>query len=327
MDKSAKLRPLYIAKIIFENTDEEQCLSTTEIIKILQDEYGIEGYRTTVASDIELLVDFGMDIEMIKSSSNMYHLVSREFDLPELKLLIDAVESSKFITEKKSEELVAKLEKLTSHAQAESIKRYLVPEGRIKPGNEHIYYIVDAINDAIKAGKKISFKYFQYDKNKEKVAKNNGEIYKFSPYYLVWNGDYYYVVGYSDKHKEIGSFRVDRIIKRPKVLTANAIPASESFDLSEYINTSFRMYNSKHQRVELVCDNSVMDAIIDKFGEDVQTRENNAKSFVVEADIAVSHVFYSWVFGFGGKVSIKSPIEVKEEYAKMIAAAYKSCVR
>ena len=168
MDKSAKLRPLYLGKILYEMTDEDHFLTTPEIIRALKEKYGIEGYRTTVASDIELLIEFGMDIEMIKSSSNMYHLVSREFDLPELKLLIDAVESSKFITEKKSEELVAKLEKLTSHAQAESIKRYLVPEGRIKPGNEHIYYIVDAINDAIKAGKKISFKYFQYDRNKEK---------------------------------------------------------------------------------------------------------------------------------------------------------------
>lgn len=318
MDKNAKLRPLYIGKILFEMTDEDHYLSTPEIIQILKDKYGIEGYRTTVASDIELLIDFGMEIEMIKSSSNQYHLISREFDLPELKLLIDAVESSKFITEKKSEELVAKLGKLTSQSQAEAIKRNLVPEGRIKPGNEYIYYIVDAINDAINSKKKISFQYFQYNAKKKQKPKHNGEVYKFSPYYLVWNGDYYYMIGYSDKHQEIGSFRVDRISKQPTILSENAVSAPDDFDLNDYINTSFRMYSTKRQKVELICDNSVMDAIIDKFGEDVQTYAYDLKSFKAEVNIAVSHVFFGWVFGFGGRVKIHSPEAVKQEYIKMI---------
>ena len=320
MDKSAKLRPLYIGKILFEMTDEDHYLTTPEIIQILKDKYGIEGYRTTVASDIALLIDFGMEIEMIKSSSNQYHLISREFDLPELKLLIDAVESSKFITEKKSEELVSKLGKLTSQAQADAIKRNLVPEGRIKPGNEYIYYIVDAINDAINSKKKISFQYFQYNAKKKQKPKHNGEVYKFSPYYLVWNGDYYYMIGYSDKHQEIGSFRVDRISKQPTILSENAVLVPDDFDLNDYINTSFRMYSTKRQKVELICDNTVMDAIIDKFGEDVQTYAYDLKSFKAEVNIAVSHVFYSWVFGFGGRVKINAPEDVKSEYAEMIIA-------
>ena len=327
MDKSAKLRPLYIGKILFEMTDEDHYLSTPEIIQILKDKYGIESYRTTVASDIELLIDFGMEIEMLKSSSNMYHLISREFDLPELKLLIDAVESSKFITEKKSEELVAKLGKLTSQAQAEALKRNLVPEGRIRPGNEFIYYIIDSINDAINSKKKISFKYYQYNARKEQKPKHDGEVYKFSPYYLVWNGDYYYMIGYSDKHGEIGSFRVDRISRQPKILSEKAVPAPEDFNLNDYINTSFRMYSSKRQKVELICDNSVMDSIIDKFGEDVQTYAYDLKSFKAEVNISVSHVFFSWVFGFGGLVKIHSPEEVKNEYAEMVKQAYENCVK
>ena len=322
MDKNAKLRPLYIGKILFELTDEDHYLSTTEIIQILKDKYGIEGYRTTVSSDIDLLIEFGMEIELIKSSSNQYHLISREFDMPELKLLIDAVESSKFITEKKSEELVAKLGKLTSQPQAEAIKRNLVPEGRIKSGNEYIYYIVDAINDAINSQRKISFQYFQYNVRKQQKPRHGGEEYKFSPYHLVWNGDYYYVIGYSDKHGDIGSFRVDRICKSPKVLSEKAVPIPEDFDLNEYINTSFRMYNSEHRRVELICDNSVIDAIIDKFGEDVPTYAYDLQSFKIEVNIAVNHVFYSWVFGFGGRVKIHSPEEVKKEYADMVRTEY-----
>lgn len=327
MDKSAKLRPFYIGKILFDLTDEEHCLSTPEIIKELKNRYGIDGYRTTIASDIDLLLDFGMDIEVIKSSSNLYHLISREFDLPELKLLIDAVESSKFITEKKSKELVAKLGKLTSHSQSEAIKRNLVPEGRIKPGNEHIYYIVDSINDAINSKRKISFQYFHYNEKKKQKPKHNGEKYIFSPYHLVWNGDYYYMIGFSDKHREIGSFRVDRISKQPVILDDAAVPAPVGFDLNDYINTSFRMYSTERKAVELICDNAVMDAIIDKFGEDVKTCKYNQNSFKAEVNIAVSHVFFGWVFGFGGKVLISAPEDVKLEYAEMAKQAYEKCIK
>lgn len=322
MDNKSKLRPLYIAKILYDMTDEDHYLSTPEIISILKEKYGIEGYRTTITSDIEALIDFGMEIEVVKSSAMQYHLISREFDLPEIKLLIDAVESSKFITEKKSKELVSKLGKLASQTQADELKRNLVPEGRIKPDNEYIYYIVDAINEAINTKKKISFQYFEYNVRKQQKPRHNGEVYVFSPYHLVWNGDYYYMIGYSDKHNGIGSFRVDRISKQPKILPEEAAAIPDDFNLSEYINTSFRMYNSEHQEVELICDNSVMDAIIDRFGDDVQTFANDMTSFRAVVNIAVSHVFFSWVFGFGGRVKIKSPEGVRNQYADMIAEAY-----
>lgn len=322
MDNKSRLRPLYIAKILYDMTDEDHYLSTPEIISILKEKYGIEGYRTTITSDIEALIDFGMEIEVVKSSATQYHLISREFDLPEIKLLIDAVESSKFITEKKSKELVSKLGKLASQKQADELKRNLVPEGRIKPDNEYIYYIVDAINEAINTKKKISFQYFEYNVRKQQKPRHNGEVYVFSPYHLVWNGDYYYMIGYSDKHNGIGSFRVDRISKQPKILPDEAVEIPDDFNLSEYINTSFRMYNSEHQEVELICDNSVMDAIIDRFGDDVQTFANDMTSFRAVVNIAVSHVFFSWVFGFGGRVKIKSPEGVRNQYADMIASAY-----
>lgn len=321
MDNNAKLRPLYLAKILYELTDEEHCLSTNQLIDILQEKYGIASYRTTIASDIELLKQYGMDIQSVKSQSIMYNLVSREFDLPELKLLIDAVASSKFITEKKSRELVGKLSKLASNIQADELKRNVMPEGRIKSGNENIYYIVDTVNTAINNKKQISFQYFSFNVRKQKKAKHNGEMYIFSPYYLIWNGDYYYMVGYSEKHNGIGSFRLDRIIKTPTILEKEAIKMPTDFNINKYINTSFRMYNSKTESVELICDNSVMDAIIDRFGEDVQTYANDMQTFRAMVDVSVNHVFFGWVFGFAGKVKIKSPKEVKDQYYIMLEAA------
>ena len=252
----------------------------------------------------------------------MYNMISREFDLPELKLLIDAVASSKFITDKKSKELVAKLAKLASNSQADELKRN-IPEGRIKAGNENIYYIVDAVNAAINNGKQISFQYFCYNVRKQKAAKHDEEVYVFSPYYLIWNGDYYYTVGYSEKHGGIGSFRLDRIIKPPTILEDDVVPIPSDFSINQY--TGFHMYNSKSETVELICDNSVMDSVIDRFGEAVQTYANDMETFRAVVDVAVNHVFFGWLFGFEGKVKIKSPDDVKEKYRKMIDAA-KNCI-
>lgn len=318
MDNNAKLRPLYLAKTLYEMTDEEHFLSTNQLIEILKEKYGVASYRTTIASDIELLRKYGMDIQSVKSQSIMYNMVSREFDLPELKMLIDAVASSKFITEKKSIKLVEKLSKLASNMQADELKRNVMPEGRIKSDNENIYYIVDAVNSAINNQKRISFQYFSFNVRKQKKAKHNGEVYIFSPYYLIWNGDYYYMVGYSEKHNGIGSFRLDRIVKMPDLLEEDAVQMPKDFNINNYINTSFRMYNSETESVELICDNSVMDAIIDRFGESVHTYANDMQTFRAVVDVSISHAFFGWIFGFDGKVRIKAPVSIKEKYLSMV---------
>ena len=185
MDNESKLRPLYLGKILYEQTDEENYLTTAQLIQILDEKFGIHAHRATIAAEIELLKQFGMDIETVKSTQNKYHLVSREFDVAELKLLIDAVESSKFISAKKSEQLVAKISKFAGSHKGSELKRNIFPEGRIKPVNEQSLLIVDAVNEAINANKKIAFQYYQYNVRKEKKIKNDGEQYIFSPYYLV----------------------------------------------------------------------------------------------------------------------------------------------
>ena len=325
MDNTAKLRPFYIAKILHERTDEEHTLSTTQIIEILESEYGISSHRQTIKTDIEMLRQFGFEIEEIKSTQNRYNMFARTFDTPELKLLIDAVESSKFITSSKSRELVEKISSLTSEHVAAALKRNVSCEGRIKPGNEKVYIILDTINDAINKNKKISFQYFQYNVKKEKKLKHNGKPYVITPLHLVWNGDCYYMVGVYDYQQRLGSFRVDRIAKKPLILDENGTPAPEGFNIDQYINTTFRMYNSEHEEVELICDNDVMDAIIDRFGEDVTTYANDMTSFRAVVNIAISHVFYSWVFGFGGKVKIKGPENIKTEYEEMLHKAVEGC--
>lgn len=321
MDINAKLRPFYIAKILYEKTDEDHLLTTAQIEDILREEYNMDAFRKTIKSDIEILQKVGFDIEIVRSQYNLYHLLTRRFSIPELKLLMDAVESSKFISKKKSEDLTEKLGTLAGDHQASTLKRNIDVEGRIKTDNEQIYYIVDAINEAINQGKKISFLYFTYNEKKEKQLKNDGAPYVFSPYKLVWNGDYYYMVGFSDKHKHIGMFRVDRIIKAPETLEEAAATMPEDFDINHYLNTMLRMYDGERKKVKLICDNDVIDSVIDKFGDDIEVIKNTKTTSIVTLDIVVSHIFFSWVFGFGGLVKIKSPKSVKKHYLHMLETA------
>lgn len=322
MDNDSKLRLLYIEKML-NDTDEEHPLTNAEIMQILKEKYGITTHRTTIPSDIDLLIKSGMEIEIIESKPKKYYLndYARTFTLPELKMLVDSVASFKFITKNKSDELIEKIVTLGTPSSVPSLKRNLWSEGRIKQENERIYFNIEAINQAINEGKKIAFQYFQYDVKKKQKLKHDGALYKFSPYALVWNGDYYYMVGYSEKHDGIGNFRIDRIAKTPQILDDDAVPMPQDFDIAEYTNGMLRMYNSERCDVELICDNSVMDAIIDKFGIGAKTYAFDMTSFKLEANVAINHVFFSWIFGFGGKVKIKSPIEVKQQYADMVKAA------
>ena len=324
MKRESKPRILYLLKILYEQTDENHPLSTAELIRLMNKLYDIQVYRTTLASDIEQLLQFGIEIYTIKSTQNKYFLIDRVFDIPELKLLIDAVESSKFITAKKSNELVEKLISLVSQHSAKDLKSNLHSKQNIKPKNEKVYYIVDTINDAINSGKKISFQYFQYNEEKEKQLKNDGRPYVFSPYTLTWDSDRYYAVGYSDKHQDVGVFRVDRIYRQPEILEENAVPVPTGVDLAEHIKTMLRMYDSKRETVELICDNSMMNAVVDNFGEEITTCTNNAESFKATVDVAVSPVFFRWVFGYEGKIQIKSPEHIKQQYREMLNKAVES---
>ena len=324
MDIKAKLRPFYVAQMLYEQTDEDHYLTIAQMMVQLERDYGINTSRGTVSDDIKALKELGLEVQVDNSTQNRYYLIGRRFDLPELKTLIDATESARFITKDKSAALVEKLASLTSQFNTKKLVRNVDVENRIKAENEKVYYIMEALNDAINDHKKVSFQYFSYNVRKEQKAKNDGFTYVFSPYKLIWNGDYYYAVGYSEKHGGVGSFRVDRIARQPIILDEDAVKPPADFDLNVYLNSMFRMYNGERKQIELVCANDLMDAIIDKFGKDVPVLANDMKSFRVLVNTSVGSVFYSWVFGFRGRVSIKAPEEVKAEYAKMVFDAAKA---
>ena len=215
---------------------------------------------------------------------------------------------------------------MASKSQSEQLKRNLHSTDRVKPVNEQIYYIVDTINDAINQNKKISFQYFEYGADKKRKLKNGGMSYIFSPYSLVWNGDYYYALGYSDKHERIVSFRVDRIASNPKILLEEAVPQPRNFNIANFTKTVFKMYDSENVIAELKCDNSLMKVIIDHFGEDVRTTEYSSTEFIAKTEISASPTFFGWVFGFAGKIQIVSPRSLKKQYRDMVELALLDCL-
>ena len=318
MDNTAKIRPFLLAKILYERTDDDHSLTTTQLMSILKSEHGIDTYRSTIKSDIMLLRQLGYEIQEVKSTQNQYNMIGRKFDIPELRLLVDAVQASRFITSNKSKEIITKIESMSSLYEAEKLKRNLCVTGRYKPENERIYLIVDAIHEAIYQGRKISFQKNEYNLQKEKVLHNDGEVYVFSPYSLVWDGDYYYVVGYSDKYMAVGSHRVDRIASRPVILGEDIVPAPVDFNINDYVNSMFRMFNGEYAEIELLCDNDTIDSIIDHFGLDVEIERHDDGTFLARTNIAVSHIFYSWLFGFGSKVKLIGPKEMVKKYREMV---------
>lgn len=307
---------LLLRQYLHQQTDEQHPVSVTDILAFWQ-QHGIQAGRKSVYTDIELLQNAGMDIVCVKSSQNRYFVGQRLFELPELKLLVDAVESSRFITEKKSTALIKKLGHLTSTAQAEQLNRRIYMGGTPKPENESIYYNVDTIHNAVQKKKQITFRYFEYTPKKEKILKHDGYKYRFSPYAMIWNRDCYYAVGWSEKHGKIAQFRVDRMTAvEPLEQTAVQTP---DFDPAEYVRKVFGMYPDNLCTVELLCDNEVMRSVIDRFGENVQTETVDEQHFRATVEVAPSPPFFSWVFTFSGKIRIVSPAAVLEEMRDMAA--------
>lgn len=304
-----------LLKLLNKNTDENNPISTTEIMDYFQ-KHGMSVDRKTLRNDINLLVDMDYNIVTVKSSPNKYFWGQRSFEIPELKLLIDAVQSSRFISKKKSKELIKKLTALASDTQAKQLNRHITATGRVKTSNENTYYIVDAITDAINDKKKIEFQYEEYNGKKEKILRNDGEVYVLSPYSLFWNEDFYYVVGYSDKRERITAFRVDHLHK-VKISVEKAVQKPKEFKIEDYSNKIFEMFNGEETVVKLSCDNSLMKYVIDRFGEAVETQVETDNTFITTVSVELSPVFYGWIFQFGGKVKIVGPASIVKQYEHM----------
>lgn len=308
-----KLKILYLYEILLRETDEEHPLSAKDLIERL-DVFGIGAERKSIYSDIEALKLFGADIIGVPRG---YYIASREFEMPELKLLADCVSASKFITEKKSEKLIKKIESLTSRHEAVKLQRQVFITDRIKLGNEGIYLSVDTISEAINGNKKISFKYFEYDTDKKKRYRNGGKEYVVSPYSLTVSDENYYLISHSPKHERLTHFRVDRM-SAIKILDEDALPAEEvmgkGFSIGEYSKKVFSMYSGESMRVSLLCENSMVNPVIDRFGDKVFIEKRGDGFFKVSVNVDISPTFFAWVFTFGGKIKIISPESVVESF-------------
>lgn len=309
-----KSRILYIKRFLEEQTDEEHPVTLTNILEYLNG-VGITANRRTVMLDIAQFIEFGVDVVVNRSTQNRYFIGNGRFELPELKLLIDAVQASRFISHKKSDALIGKLTGLASHHQAEKLKRHLYSDKQVKSENEQAYITVDLLNTAINTQKQIHFKYYEYTPEKKKIYKHDGQVYAFSPYGLIWNGDHYYAVGFSKHHGKVITFRVDRIAQ-PKLSQKAAVPVSQDFDMAFYARCVFQMYDGSIRRVTLLCPNHHMKTIVDRFGVDVQTTIADENHFTAALDVAISPPFLGWAFA--NRMKVIAPEDAVSAYDALI---------
>ncbi|MCQ2400841.1 MAG: WYL domain-containing protein [Lachnospiraceae bacterium] len=303
-----KLKILYLAKVLLEETDEEHALMMNEIISRLSD-YGIEAERKGLYTDIEDLRAFGLDIIGEKRGRYFsYYIGSRKFELPELKLLVDSVLASKFISEKKSKELVKKLEGLTSREEAKELNREIVISGRVKTVNEGVLYTVDSIHQAIADDRKIKFRYFQWNRKKERELRHGGAFYTVSPWALLWDDEYYYLVAFDGMIKH---YRVDKILELS--VTDENREGRESFekiDMGSYAKMTFSMFKGEEENVTIEAENRFAGMLIDRFGHDIFIMPVDEDHFRVRVTVAVSEQFISWVFSLGDGIRITGPDNV-----------------
>ncbi len=311
-----KNRILLMLEYLWDNTDEAHTVSLADITRHLES-HGITADPRTLRKDIAQLTEFGIDVVVDRRVQNRYHIASRHFEAPEVKLLIDAVQSSRFITNKKSKALIQKLAAFVAPNQKQVLKRQLYVDARPKSVNESIYLTVDRIQTAIAEKKKITFKYYDYTPEKKRELRHGGQVYSVSPYALIWNNDAYYVVGYNDARGILATFRADRIA-RLEIADARIVPKPKGFDVSDYFSQDFTMRSGKECEVELLCENSLMNNIIDRFGEKVHTEIADDGHFKVVTTVGLSNTFYGWVFASEGKIKILSPEEAVGGFAEIL---------
>lgn len=311
-----KLKLLYLMKILLEQTDEEHPLSVPQLIAELK-RYDVSAERKSIYDDLECLRLFGIDICSVKSKSYGYFVASRDFELPELKLLVDSVQASKFITKKKSLELISKIEGLAGKYAATKLRRQVYVTNRVKTVNEQIYYNVDKIYEAISENRQITFRYFELDVDKNKSYRKNGGLYTESPLALSWDDENYYLIVYKKKYGNFAHYRVDKMDNIELCNEKRDLPEKE-FDLSEYTKSVFSMFGGKAVNVSVKFENSLAGVVFDRFGTDVPTMRVDENHFVCNLNVAVSPVFLGWLVGFGSKAEILSPDFVIDEMKELV---------
>ena len=319
-----KLKILYLAKILLENTDVNHDMTLQEIIDQLA-AYDVTAERKSLYDDLAQLDAFGIQIKKTQYGKTYHYKVSnRDFELAELKLLVDSVASAKFITEEKSDQLIKKIEHLASKQEASMLQRQVYVSGRVKSMNKDIMENVDAIHNAIAQNLKISFQYFQWNRKKEPELRRNGERYIISPWGLSWDDENYYLVGYDSQADMIKHYRVDKMLKI-KVESARREGRNkfEKIDMAAYAKKMFGMFDGEEQTVEILCENGLAGVMLDRLGKDVPMLKVDEEHFRVVTKVAASNHFIHWVMALGSGAKITAPEnlvkEVKEEIQRLSA--------
>lgn len=320
-----KQKLLYIAKYLMEHTDEKHCATAPKLIAYLEAN-DIRAERKSIYDDIATLCDFGYDIVRQEGAKGGYFLASRDFELAEVKLLVDLVQSSKFITTKKSRELIKKLERQVSRNDAAALQRQVVVTDRNKTANENIYYSVDVIYEAIAKNVRVRYQYFDWDVNKQMKLRKDGAHYEVSPWLLTWDDENYYLVAYDEAAGIMKHYRVDKMLHIE--LQDGQRQGAEAFagmDIAAFSKKTFGMFAGQEKTVRLICDNTLTGVVVDRFGQQVALRPYDETHILARADVQVSPQFFGWLAGLGDKIRVESPQEVADaykEYLRKILESY-----
>ena len=321
-----KLKLLYLIKIFTEDTDDQHALTLPQIVEKLG-AYGISAERKTLYQDFELLRDFGFDIIGQQARRNFYyHMGNRRFELPELKLLVDSVQSAKFITDKKSNTLIKKLEGMVSKYEARKLQRQVIISGRIKAMNESIYYNVDKLHEAIGTDRQIRFKYFRWNIKKEMELRKDGAWYQVSPWALMWDDENYYLVGYDAEDGKIKHYRVDKMWRISVAdRKREGKEQFKAFNMPRYTKSLFGMFGGEEVKVTLEAENGMVGILLDRFGKDIPVKPVDADHFRTSVVVAVSSQFLGWIMALGDGVKIIGPDKVvtrMKEEIRLISQMY-----
>ena len=312
-----KLKLYYLARIMVEKTDDEHMITMPEIRQALE-AYGVTADRKSLYDDMEALRTLGIDVIGEKVGRNFYyHVGGKQFEIAELKLLVDAIQSSRFITEKKSHELIKKLTGLASHYEADQLKRQVFVHGRVKTMNESIYYFVDDVHRAIAENRQIRFEYMQWNTDKRMVP-HREEPYIVSPWALTWDHENYYLIAYDEEAGGIKHFRVDKM-KSIEILEKKRVGRERfrEFNLAQYSKMSFSMFGGESTKVRLAFRNDFVGVMIDRFGRDIPVHPSSREGWSeTTVDVSMSPHFLGWIFALGTGVRILGPTEVAEEFAR-----------
>ena len=318
MPKEAKqkIKLLYILEALLKYTDENNCMSSAQLIEYLA-ERDIIVERKTIFSDIATLKEFGIDIGVSKSKkSSGYYIMSRDFELPELKIITEAILSSRFITAKKSKELISKLGQLTGPSEKKQLQRELYVSGRVKSENESIYYNVDILHNAILSNRQITFNYLEWTPDKEMVSKRGGKLYRVSPWALTVNEENYYLVAYDAEHSQIRHYRVDKMKSIKEVGRSKRLGKEEfeRFDIGQYTTRNFGMFRGNMDVVAISMPEDKIGIFFDRFGKDIDVRRLPENRVSARVMVYVSNQFFGWLSGLGPGFVIEQPSDVKTQY-------------